>query len=302
MAWIFFLASGASQKPSKDTSGQLPIVKATDTLREFFCPVCVKDHYQLPLSGTMYELCMVPCSQCGPKSSTADSPVRTSALQDMEKAWRESVAAYFSRLSASSKQSDQLSFSLKMSPQSEQEVEKKSSKNFPAYGMTVDGECYPLTMWARRTREKDGGYLPTPTRNDYKHPGLPRRGTNSCSAHSLAAKVMWPTPTVQDAENNGGGSQYSRNSIPLNALVKISPTPVASGKLNGGTRDFQKLKELRDGGQITEAERRSMSQGNGGKLNPRWVAWLMGYPTEWTSLGPWVIAWFRPRREKRSKG
>lgn len=30
---------------------------------------------------------------------------------------------------------------------------------------------------------------------------------------------LFPTPTTQDASNNGGASQYERNSLPLNALV-----------------------------------------------------------------------------------
>ena len=52
-----------------------------------------------------------------------------------------------------------------------------------------------------------------------------------------------PTPTTQDAANNGGASQHNRNSKPLNAVV-------------------------------------------GGKLNPMWVAWLMGWPIGWTDLKP----------------
>ena len=36
----------------------------------------------------------------------------------------------------------------------------------------------------------------------------------------------WPTPTVQDAHNNGGPSQMERNSLPLNAQVggALNPT------------------------------------------------------------------------------
>lgn len=67
---------------------------------------------------------------------------------------------------------------------------------------------------------------------------------------------------------------------------KTFPSPVASGKLNGGTRDFRMLRDLMDAGKITDAERRSMSAGNGGQLNPSWVCWLMGWPIGWTSLDP----------------
>jgi hypothetical protein len=37
---------------------------------------------------------------------------------------------------------------------------------------------------------------------------------------------LWPTPTVQDASNNGGPSQYLRNSLPLNAVAggALNPT------------------------------------------------------------------------------
>jgi hypothetical protein len=54
-----------------------------------------------------------------------------------------------------------------------------------------------------------------------------------------------PTPTGQDRENNGGPSQYDRNTPPLNAIVG----PKA-----------------------------------GLKLQPAFVEWMMGYPIGWTDL------------------
>ena len=54
-------------------------------------------------------------------------------------------------------------------------------------------------------------------------------------------EMFLPTPTTQDAKNNGSQSQMERNSLPLNAVA-------------------------------------------GGKLNPEWVEWLMGYPVGWTDL------------------
>ena len=44
------------------------------------------------------------------------------------------------------------------------------------------------------------------------------------------------------------------------------------------------LKKLEADGVISETERRNMSQGNGGKLNPKWVEWLMGFPVGWTEI------------------
>jgi len=64
---------------------------------------------------------------------------------------------------------------------------------------------------------------------------------------------LWPTPTVNDSKNNGGPSQFRREGTNLNVAVAKRGT-------------------------------------NGGKLNPTWVEWLMGYPSGWTDLSPSEIA------------
>jgi hypothetical protein len=61
------------------------------------------------------------------------------------------------------------------------------------------------------------------------------------------------------------------------------PTPTANG-ICGGSGGFQKLKELMDKGLITPKERRGMAAGNGGKLNPEFCEWLMGFPIGFTAL------------------
>jgi DNA (cytosine-5)-methyltransferase 1 len=116
-------------------------------------------------------------------------------------------------------------------------------------------------------------------------PSMP--DTDECESGLL------PTPTQQDSENDGGPSQYQRNSIPLNALVKLPqeqisdavkqrawdqkqwPTPTErdykSGRGNA-ERQYSELTPL--------IERQEPS----GSLNPEFVEWLMGYPIEWTDL------------------
>lgn len=50
----------------------------------------------------------------------------------------------------------------------------------------------------------------------------------------------------------------------------------------GGSGSLKTLRKMRDNGTISDAECRSMSAGNGGKMNPTWVEWLMGFPRNWT--------------------
>jgi len=53
-----------------------------------------------------------------------------------------------------------------------------------------------------------------------------QNGNGAGTPLTIAAR-SWPTPSTQDAENNGGPSQAGRNSPPLNSLVANWPTPKA---------------------------------------------------------------------------
>ena len=81
----------------------------------------------------------------------------------------------------------------------------------PAWGMTQGGELFELPTPERRTSEPGSSSL--------------------------------PTPTVQDGNNTAGPSQMSRNTLPLNALVMMLPTPVAdhSRGLPQPESDYQSL-------------------------------------------------------------
>jgi hypothetical protein len=106
-----------------------------------------------------------------------------------------------------------------------------------------------------RLRNKAGGssnaglanqvlFFPTPTASaggENHKSGCVRKGHGVNLIGRVKELQMLPTPTTQDAKNNGSQSQMERNSLPLNAVA-------------------------------------------GGKLNPEWVEWLMGYPAGWTDL------------------
>jgi hypothetical protein len=93
------------------------------------------------------------------------------------------------------------------------------------------------------------------------------------------AKIEAGEMTEAEAEAILGKSVWeAQGKIPA-----VFPTPTY-GKLAGGTGGMNQIEALYSEGKISAEERRAMRAGNGGKLNPRWVEWLMGFPLGWTDL------------------
>ena len=89
---------------------------------------------------------------------------------------------------------------------------------------------------------------------------------------------LWATPTTQEAEHlnmevNEKGRRISKDGLNSHSLsladqVQMYPTPTKSEhkyRLKGNTQASKCLNAKA-----------------GGKLNPAWVEWLMGYPEGWT--------------------
>ena len=64
------------------------------------------------------------------------------------------------------------------------------------------------------------------------------------------------------------------------------PTPTTGAPFVVGSRTYEVLKQMERKGLITEEERRSFAAGNGGKTNPEFLEWLMGYQKAFTGLIP----------------
>jgi DNA (cytosine-5)-methyltransferase 1 len=143
-------------------------------------------------------------------------------------------------------------------------------------------------MAARGELEK---MWPTPTTMDWLPPrseeALERQQTNNRPGRTtpptlkdaVAHPEMWPTPTAHPDNSNVNGKFKNPT---LGDAVKLWPTMSSSGMGNTGSQ--QMLQAKVDNGTITDEEKRMMSAGNGGRLNPTWVEWLMGFPTGWTDL------------------
>lgn len=120
------------------------------------------------------------------------------------------------------------------------------SQTWPKQGIMLRGKCWELQMSELRIKEKGCGF--------------------------------WPMPTRQDSKNNGGASQYKKNSVSLNAIVRKFPTPQASMMTEA---DMEQAKFAGN-----NPDRPKYCDAGGGCLNPDWVEWLMGWIPGLTSLEP----------------
>ena len=166
------------------------------------------------------------------------SPARTSALPEKAQGLPASGRAYGANTQGSLARYDPASSSWKTSQHCLVGGLETFSETYPRSGMMRSGIAYRLPPLALATDVIVSGFFPTPgawdSHNGRSALALKReidkhaaRGVNKqIGLRDMASSGMWPTPTTQDAANNGGPSQSSRNSIPLNAAVggALNPT------------------------------------------------------------------------------
>jgi len=149
------------------------------------------------------------------------------------------------------------------------------------------------------------GNWPTPATADVYTDNLESTQQKDGSMHSVTlaqALQMWPTPTAVTRPMEGNVRAY-RAKIEAGEMTEeeaeailgksvweaqgkipaMWPTPT-HGKLAGGSGAFQQIQDKYENNEITLEEKKSMQAGNGGRLNPMWVEWLMGFPLGWTDL------------------
>ena len=96
-------------------------------------------------------------------------------------------------------------------------------------------------LWATpRTTDVTGG----PRKLDEQGRRISQTNPDLKFGANLADQVkMWPTPTAQDAKNNGGESQHSRNTKPLNAEIGGALNPQWVEWLMGYPEGWTDLKD-----------------------------------------------------------
>lgn len=109
----------------------------------------------------------------------------------------------------------------------------------------------------------------------------------------------WATPQARDFRS-GSASRWDdpRRSRNLNDQVAKWPTPQASNNRDRGNLSTPAIaRRVEKGKQVMLSM--CVSEKNG-RLNPRWVEWLMGWPIGWTSLKPLEMDKFQEWQQQHS--
>ena len=171
--------------------------------------------------------------------------------------------------------------SWKMSQQSLVEMTEgcleQSLETLPREATIVSGVVYPLPKLELTTNETDGGCLHTPTAT-----------ANQMSPSMVRKSGWWPTPTAHNGQEKGFPAEFKRNSCltadairaeVMEGKMKMWPTPNASDNRDRGNLNTPAVQR-----RIQKGKQISLSMEAGGKLNPVWVEWLMGWPLHHTDL------------------
>ena len=284
MSWHFSRELAAAYSAGTCSAGDASVQSSSTTTQdESLWLGKTTDACRLSRYGTTLELLTADHGAELLTSYLAVFPVRTSAQQDEAQESKASVRGSGWKWHGSLAMYDHGSRSWKTRQCSLLEGLDVFWETFPRWGMMRDGELCRLKMPALHTAEKGFGFLPTPVKYDAT-PGGPNNHYNGLGHMAKTARFPTPTATANMMCPSMQKWPSHRN---------LLPTPVKSDHASRRKTENWNGNDLVS--VITELEE---SQGNqqaqaGGKLNPTWVEWLMGWPIGWTDLRPLATGRFR---------
>lgn len=219
--------------------------------------------------------------------SAAASPARTSRSLERVQVLTESEAGYGESTPVWLASFDPATCSWRTSGLCGLEDLPVFSETLPRSGMTRSGTLYLLPPLVRLIYGSgSGSLLPTPTATEYgsnQGGGMGRVGPVRYSLQTMAQKNLIPTPTASDANGAGSRNTESSKAHPGLSLMdwargdggtgRLLPTPSAS--------DDRTCADYSDGSRGHSPQLRHLGSG---RLNPRFVAWMMGFPPGWLDL------------------
>jgi hypothetical protein len=179
-----------------------------------------------------------------------------------------------------------------------------SPKTWTAWAIALRQES-SVRRWSGRPTsgtDSSGLQLPTPmaARSGRDRGGANPDGPERPSLRQMARIGMLPTPNAEEratgyVRGNGERTWSLHGAARAGVLGAMLPTPTEGDSKGSGSRCTASSK-AHSGTSLTDAvtgSNAARAHGTGGKLHPRFVEWMMGWPTGWTACEPVAMESFR---------
>jgi hypothetical protein len=289
MSWLFSQALVAEYLGENSLDGEQSVQSNGKNTQLVYLPQDkMMEFSRLSRFGMMFKPLMESLGEELLMSYLADFHAKTSQLQEQEMALTEKDQECGRRWQGLLAKYDPNTHSLRTVQCSLLEDLNECLQTWPAWGSMRNGECWEQTKSEQTIKEIESGLLekmPTPNSWDAKR-GPMSKELMETGKHqvSLVTYVKhnpkkWPTPTCSDVYTDNLKStqqkEGSMHSVTLPQAVRMWGTPKSQDSRHA----------LRDRGKGNLGEQVS-GMHNGGRLNPLWTEWLMGWPIGWTDLKP----------------
>ena len=268
MSWLFSQVLVVEYLGDISLDGEQSVQLNGNHTQQAYCsPDKMTEYSRLSRFGMMFKPLTETLGEELLMSYRADFHARTSQSQAKVTDLTESVQECGERWQGLLARLDQDTLLWKIPQCSLLEDLEQSLEIWPNWGSMQNGVCWEQTMWEQTITENEFGYWLTPTATaisgrspeamEYRTKQRESKGHNTVQPGNLAEQVM-----------------YS-GEIPCKDMKK--PTYWGTPKAQDSRH------ALRDRGKGNLGEQVSGLH-NGGKLNPLWTEWLMGWLIGWTDL------------------
>jgi len=154
------------------------------------------------------------------------------------------------------------------------------SETWPQWGLMRGGECWEQQTLAHHTKGTGFGLWATPSASDGQRGGtITDKMTGQSLPQMVNTPAKWPTPCATDYKGSGQTGQ-------LRDRLDYAAERGATKSNNYATPQARDFRSGSTDRWDNPDRSRNLNDQIGGKLNPTWVEWLMGWPPGWTDLKP----------------
>lgn len=265
-------------------TGQLSLLSGNHTPAKSYASDPPKDGSQSCTCGKEMSDCSIhPSTPEKWIASMRDSLAKTLALLESRQAYlREPDQVFTEKSCALLASLDRDTCSWRTLQQSFLTDSEPFSQTWPRWGMTQGGYAYAHPMSERRITGTDGFYWQTPVADDCVN--REKGKFNSRGEPKLSAQVkMFPTPDTRGFVNAGSLAMLAKTCTTFEEFSAMAYRAATNKKAKyWPTHTAHNAKECNA---KSESERNTptLAAQAGGKLNPDWVGWLMGFPIGWAN-------------------